>query len=102
MRGAFGKPTGLTARVNIGQILITVRCKEKDVPAAVEGLRRSKFKFAGQQKIVVSNKWGFTDLTREEYIKRKEEGKLVNKGAHVSVFNGRGPLAAAPILVTRA
>jgi large subunit ribosomal protein L10e len=60
MRGAFGKPTGTVARVHIGQILISVRCTEKALPAAIEGLRRAKFKFPGQQRIVVSNKWGFT------------------------------------------
>ena len=27
MRGAFGKPTGLVARVNIGQILMSIRTK---------------------------------------------------------------------------
>lgn len=27
MRGAFGKPTGLVARVDIGQILISIRTK---------------------------------------------------------------------------
>lgn len=27
MRGAFGKPTGLVARVNIGQILMSIRTR---------------------------------------------------------------------------
>merc|ERR1712145_6103 len=29
MRGAFGKPQGLVARVNIGQTAISVRCKDQ-------------------------------------------------------------------------
>merc|ERR1711972_827107 len=65
MRGAFGKPTGVAARVDVGQILMTVRCREKDVAGMVEGFRRAKFKFAGQQQIVVSKKWGLTHLGRE-------------------------------------
>ena len=29
MRGAFGKPTGLAARVKIGQILLSIRCRDQ-------------------------------------------------------------------------
>lgn len=32
MRGAFGKPNGLMARVAIGQIMMSVRVKEQHVP----------------------------------------------------------------------
>eukprot|EP00983_Pelagomonas_calceolata_P078678 1154337-Pelagomonas_calceolata.AAC.4 len=28
MRGAFGKPNGLAARVQIGQVLMSIRCKD--------------------------------------------------------------------------
>lgn len=31
MRGAFGKPNGTCARVAIGQILMSIRCKEQNV-----------------------------------------------------------------------
>ena len=39
MRGAYGKPQGTVARVDIGQILISVRCKERDIVHAKEALR---------------------------------------------------------------
>jgi len=94
MRGAFGKPTGLTARVENGQILVSVRCKDKDVPHVIEGLRRSKMKFAGQQKIVVSKNYGFTHVKRENFAQLKAEGKLEVHGVHVYVNNGHGPIAA--------
>lgn len=29
MRGAFGKPNGLAARVQIGQVLLSIRCKDQ-------------------------------------------------------------------------
>ena len=29
MRGAFGKPFGVAARVGIGQILLSIRCREQ-------------------------------------------------------------------------
>lgn len=35
MRGAFGKPNGLAARVQIGQVLMSIRCK--DTHAATVG-----------------------------------------------------------------
>jgi large subunit ribosomal protein L10e len=57
MRGAFGKPQGVCARVNIGQVLLSVRCKDANNIHAQEALRRAKFKFPGRQKIIVSRKW---------------------------------------------
>lgn len=57
MRGAFGKPQGTCARVSIGQVLLSVRCKDSNGNNAQEALRRAKFKFPGRQKIIVSRKW---------------------------------------------
>ncbi|KAJ0044983.1 hypothetical protein Pint_06698 [Pistacia integerrima] len=57
MRGAFGKPQGTCARVSIGQVLLSVRCKDSNSHHAQEALRRAKFKFPGRQKIIVSRKW---------------------------------------------
>ncbi|KAL0370870.1 UNVERIFIED_CONTAM: 60S ribosomal protein L10 [Sesamum angustifolium] len=56
MRGAFGKPQGTCARVAIGQVLLSVRCKDGNSHHAQEALRRAKFKFPGRQKIIVSRK----------------------------------------------
>ncbi|UKK02333.1 60S ribosomal protein L10 [Theileria orientalis] len=92
MRRAFGKPTGVVARVNIGQVLMSIRTRENLVPKAVEALRRAKYKFPGRQKIFVSNKWGFTPFTKEEYLKYQSEGRLENKGVHVKWISSHGPL----------
>ncbi|KAK6127035.1 hypothetical protein DH2020_039213 [Rehmannia glutinosa] len=62
MRGAFGKPQGTCARVAIGQVLLSVRCKDGNSHHAQEVLRRAKFKFPGRQKIIVSRKC-FLDVT---------------------------------------
>merc|ERR1712203_785914 len=43
MRGAFGKAYGTAARVDIGQVLISIRTKEEKVQIASEALRRAKF-----------------------------------------------------------
>ncbi len=51
MRGAFGKPQGTVARVNIGQVIMSVRSKEQHFPHCHEALRRAKFKFPGRQKV---------------------------------------------------
>ena len=43
MRGAFGRPTGTCARVQIGQILLSIRCKDNHaavVRREYEGVRR--------------------------------------------------------------
>jgi large subunit ribosomal protein L10e len=44
MRGAFGKPNGLVARVNIGQILMSVRTRDNNRATALEALRRCQYK----------------------------------------------------------
>merc|ERR1712151_1088562 len=69
MRGAFGKSYGTAARVHIGQVLISVRTKEDKVEIAAEALRRSKFKFAGRQKVFVSKFFGFTKFNKDDYAK---------------------------------
>merc|ERR1719473_174135 len=69
MRGAFGKSYGTVARVNIGQVLMSMRTKEEKTPIACEALRRAGFKFAGRTKVHVSSKWGFTRFQKEDYKK---------------------------------
>ena len=51
MRGAFGKPQGTVARVDIGQIIVSVRGRDQHKANIVEALRRAKFKFPGRQKV---------------------------------------------------
>ncbi|KAI8141010.1 60S ribosomal protein L10-A [Fennellomyces sp. T-0311] len=92
MRGAFGKPNGLVARVNIGQVIFSVRTKDSNKAVVIEALRRCKYKFPGQQKIIVSNKWGFTPLKREEYVQARKEGKLQPDGCYVKFVPQKGPL----------
>ena len=77
MRGAWGKPYGTVARVDIGQIILSIRCKDANAPVVQEALRRARYKFPGRQKIIVSRKWGFTNVNREDYLKLKEEKRVI-------------------------
>lgn len=92
MRGAFGKPNGLVARVNIGQILLSVRTRDSNRAAAIEAMRRATYKFPGRQKIIISKNWGFTPVRREEYVQLRQEGKLKQDGAYVQFLRGHGLL----------
>ena len=111
MRGAFGKPYDSVARVNIGQILLSVRTRDSsklhsihfypcellltdssDRANAIEALRRSQYKFPGRQKIIVSKNWGFTPLRREEYIEKRKAGHVRIDGAYVQFLRNKGPL----------
>ncbi|PIA19134.1 putative ribosomal protein L10 [Coemansia reversa NRRL 1564] len=94
MRGAFGKPYSTAARVNIGQVLISVRTKDSNKATVIEALRRCKYKFPGRQKIIISKKWGFTKLTRSEYIEARAKGLVVPDGCHVKYLSTHGPLSA--------
>lgn len=97
MRGAFGKPQGTCARVAIGQILLSIRCKDVHSAQSQEALRRAKFKFAGRQKIVVSRNWGFTSFPRQDYVQWKKEGRLINDGVNAKLLTNHGRLEERPV-----
>ena len=92
MRGAWGKPNGSVARVNIGQILLSVRTRDNHRATAIEALRRSQYKFPGRQKIIVSKNWGFTPLRRDDYVQLRKEGKVKIDGAYVQFLRNKGPI----------
>ncbi len=97
MRGAFGKPLGKAARVNIGHILMSIRCKPEHTQIACEALRRAKFKYPGNQYVFVSRKFGFTAFTKHELNELTDAGKLIPSGVHVQHYTDHGPLARLPI-----
>ena len=93
MRGAYGKPTGKVARVQIDQVLISVRTKEEYIEIAKDALRRASMKFPGRQTIMVSKKMGFTDLTHQQFLKARKEGQIKPDGAFCRIQSKRGPLS---------
>merc|ERR1712083_319768 len=94
MRGAYGKPQGLVARVKIGQPIMSMRTKDANKAHAIEAFRRAKFKFPGRQKIYDSQKWGFTKWDREDYSRMLAEGLLIPDGVTCQYKPNKGPLAA--------
>jgi len=94
MRGAWGKPNGTVARVNIGQIILSVRTRDNHRATAIEALRRSQYKFPGRQKIIVSKNWGFTPLRRDEYLEKRQAGQVKVDGAYVQFLRPHGVLAS--------
>jgi large subunit ribosomal protein L10e len=94
MRGAWGKPYGTVARVNIGQVILSIRTKDNNAAVVTEALRRARYKFPGRQKIIVSKKWGFTNVNREEYQRLKAEKRVLQDGAYVQYIRPKGPLEA--------
>lgn len=50
MRGAWGKPYGTVARVNIGQIILSIRCKDSNKAVVIEALRRARYKVSNRTK----------------------------------------------------
>ena len=41
----------------------------------------------------MSKNWGFTPLRREDYITRRQEGKVRVDGAYVQFLRNKGPIA---------
>merc|ERR1712226_1497523 len=100
MRHSYGKPIGVAARVNIGQVLLSVRSKDANEPHVIEAIRRGKFKFAGRQKILKSLKWGFTQFTRKEYVRLRKSNELGADVNIVKVHNRRGPLVESVLYLS--
>ena len=104
MRGAFGKPYGLCARVAIGQILMSVRCRDIHATAAEESLRRAGLEPPWTPEGGCFRNWGFTPFSREDYLHYKKEGRLVNDGVVVRLLGAHGPVGgeAAHLFTTPA
>jgi len=101
MRRAFGKPTGVVARINIGQIILSIRAKDQHLKQVLESLRRAKFKFPGRQQVVVSNRWGFTEIPRDKYTLYESQNRLIDMGIHVRVKQDKGKLGLDSIIIKR-
>jgi large subunit ribosomal protein L10e len=94
MRQSYGKPYGTAARVRIGQILMSLRCKENHAEHANEALRRAKFKFPGRQVLVHSRYWGFTKILRSEFESLLADGKVEKRGTHAVMLAAKGKINA--------
>ncbi|EED12675.1 50S ribosomal protein L10e, putative [Talaromyces stipitatus ATCC 10500] len=92
MRGTWGKPVGKVARVNVDQILVSVRTTDRHRLVAIEALRRSMYKFPGRQKVIVSKNRGFTNLARDKYMQLRNGGLVRNDGAYVQFCQRKGAL----------
>mmetsp|Transcript_11307 Transcript_11307/g.17163 ORF Transcript_11307/g.17163 Transcript_11307/m.17163 type:complete len:236 (+) Transcript_11307:114-821(+) len=92
MRHAWGKPMGTAARVDIGDVLMSVRIKDENKANALEAFRRTGFRFPGKQQSLVGDTWGFTKFTREQYTFLKENNLLKLDGINALRANCRGPL----------
>jgi len=80
--------------VNIGQIILSIRCKDSNKHIALEALRRSRYKFPGNQKIIISKKWGFTGLNREDFQAARQGNRVSPDGAGLKFNLAKGPLDA--------
>ena len=92
MRHAFGKPAGSVARTDFNKTILSLRVGMAARDAAVEAVRRASFKFPGQNKIVISNKVGFTPFTFPQFKELKQNGDLIYCGNHVQRNLHRGPI----------
>ena len=92
MRGAWGKSYGTVARVEIGQILCSIRCRENVGKNALEALRRAKYKIAGRKKIYASRFWGLTKILKEDFVEGRKGGRILADGVGIQLDNGHGKL----------
>jgi large subunit ribosomal protein L10e len=93
MRGSYGKPMEMAARIAIGQIIISGRAKDVNDKHVIEALRRAKFKFPGRQKIMLSKKWGFTKFNRDVYVRGRKDGWICPDGVTVKYIPEHGRIS---------
>merc|ERR1719164_153689 len=92
MRGAFGKPEGMVARVSINQILFSVRARPDKEKFVMEALRRAKYKFPGRQRTAISSKWGFTKVEKKDFMRMMDAGEIKPDGIGIKYCKPKGPL----------
>jgi len=68
MHGAWGKPYGTVAQVNIGQIIMSIHYKDSNSPVIQEALRRTRYNFPGHQKIIIFKRQSFMSIGSEECL----------------------------------
>ncbi|KAL2933558.1 60S ribosomal protein L10 [Bienertia sinuspersici] len=81
MRGAFGKSKGTCVRVAIGQVLLSVHCK--DLTATM--LRRLSIVLSSSFPVVKRSllaRSGFTKYNCADYVKYKSENRIVSDGVN--------------------
>ena len=47
--------------------------QDHNAPVIMEALCHARYKFLARQKIVVSKRWGFTNVIKDDYLKLKKE-----------------------------
>jgi large subunit ribosomal protein L10e len=92
MRGSYGKPMEMSARIGIGAPIISIRSKDSNAHHVIEALRRAKFKFPGRQKVMKSAKWGLTKYDRVDYVRGRKEGWIQADGVCAKYVSAAGRL----------
>lgn len=94
MRGAYGKPYGLAARVKMNQKVISIRAKDiKGAKSAMKlALTRARYKFPGFYEIVEGSEWGLTNFSKEEFKKHLDAGKIYPHGNKGILIKEKGTI----------
>lgn len=92
MRGAYGRPENIVARVRINQVLLSVRTRPFFEKNAARALKLASYKIPGRQTVVVSKKYGFSKWGHAEYQKLRENNLLEERGSHVVLRVTKGKL----------
>ena len=99
MRQSYGKPNGTAARVEIGQILMSVRTKQNFEVHALEACRRCKYKFSGRQVVCTSQFWGFTKIKKEEFESKLQAKQIEGAGSHCKIIRPKGKVTKRNLFV---
>ena len=99
---AFGKPQGTVARINIGQVVMSIHTKLQSKEHVTEALHRAKFKFPRYQKISISKQWSWMRMNLKTWWQKSRSSHwLWGQCLTLALWTDGGPythesLALAP------
>lgn len=94
MRGAYGKPYGLAARVTINQKIISIR--SRNIKGATDAMKialtRARYKFPGFYEVIEGKEWGLTNIKKEEFKDLLEKGRIYPHGSRAVIIKEKGSI----------
>ncbi|MES1906616.1 MAG: 60S ribosomal protein L10, partial [Paramarteilia canceri] len=81
------------ARIAKDDVILTVRTYAKYKPAVFRAFRTATLKLPMATLSQENSNWGLTKIDREDYVRLRNEKKIIPQGSNVMYMNNKGPLS---------
>ena len=83
---------GLALRLTLDRCCCLLDARMERDPCS-GGAKEGQVLVPTRQKIIMSQKWGFTKFSQANYVKWKQENRIVSDGVNAKLLGCHGPLA---------